>query len=118
MAKEFTKEPIPYVSNRTYLWRFLQGSVCGIIFGLGIGNLAYGIGLAVGIGIIFAFRPTHKNHAQIGILTLSMGVFSGIGRLFDMLIPGFIVGIIAGYIIYYYWKQKIQKTNTENMPTQ
>jgi hypothetical protein len=84
MAKGFTKEPIPYVSNKTYLWRFLQGFFCGAIFGLGIDNLGYGLG-------------------------------AGIGRFFEMLIPGIVLGLVLGYGVYYVWKDHTAKSESKNL---
>lgn len=109
MPTGFTKEPIPYVSNKTYLLRFLFGFLLGFFAGFLAGNPILGIGIGVGIGTIFALRPSNKDRVQITILSLCIGAGSGIGRLLDFWILGFITGSAAGFLIHYFWKQHISK---------
>lgn len=117
MANEFTKKPIPYVSNKMYLWRFLKGFFCGAIFGLGLGSVGFGIGAGLGVGTVFALRPKNKSPVQFGIMALAVGICSGIGRFCEMPIPGAILGFVLGYAAYYYWKYRTEKSKFENLET-
>lgn len=115
MPARFTKEPIPYVSNKTYLLRFCTGLACGLFAGSLAGNPILGVGAGMGLGTIFALHPQNKNKTQIVIISLCFGTGAGIGRLLGYPIPGAIVGAMLGFLLNYIWKKrtlsKLQNTN-------
>lgn len=108
------KNPYPYVSNKTYLWRFLQGALCGAIFGFGIGDFGFGIGATVGVGSAFALRPKNTHHALIAILAVSIGIGAGLARFFDLLILGVVLGIVLGCALCYFYKRHAPDEDLSN----
>ena len=67
------------------------------------------------MGTVFALRPSYKNHVLMAISFLAAGIGAGIGRFFEMLIPGIVLGLVLGYGVYYVWKDHTAKSESKNL---